>query len=109
VEHLGFRNQFIVCGYNSPANSCSLPSKVYIIIIVISRNSCVPHVMLTYNVLSLYQPQVKMEIARGEINAHSERENWDAWDPMLIAEGLFAAANIFRYYAPHMEHLQLMS
>ena len=23
------------------------------------------------------------------------RENWDTWDPMLIAEGLFAAANIF--------------
>lgn len=25
-----------------------------------------------------------------------KRENWDTWDPMLIAEGLFAAANIFR-------------
>ena len=25
------------------------------------------------------------------------RESWNAWDPMLIAEGLFAAANIFRY------------
>ncbi|CAG7729284.1 unnamed protein product [Allacma fusca] len=24
------------------------------------------------------------------------REDWDTWDPMLIAEGLFAAANIFR-------------
>ncbi|KAG7176486.1 Transient receptor potential-gamma protein-like 2, partial [Homarus americanus] len=23
------------------------------------------------------------------------RQNWDTWDPMLIAEGLFAAANIF--------------
>ena len=23
------------------------------------------------------------------------RENWDTWDPMLISEGLFAAANIF--------------
>lgn len=25
-----------------------------------------------------------------------QREEWDAWDPMLIAEGLFSAANIFR-------------
>ena len=27
--------------------------------------------------------------------ADLDRENWDTWDPMLIAEGLFAAANIF--------------
>jgi transient receptor potential cation channel subfamily C len=25
------------------------------------------------------------------------REDWDTWDPMLISEGLFSAANIFRY------------
>lgn len=25
-----------------------------------------------------------------------QREEWDAWDPMLISEGLFSAANIFR-------------
>lgn len=25
------------------------------------------------------------------------REEWDAWDPMLISEGLFSAANIFRF------------
>jgi len=24
------------------------------------------------------------------------REDWDTWDPMLISEGLFSAANIFR-------------
>lgn len=23
------------------------------------------------------------------------REKWDTWDPMLISEGLFSAANIF--------------
>lgn len=28
--------------------------------------------------------------------AGSPREEWDAWDPMLISEGLFSAANIFR-------------
>lgn len=26
-----------------------------------------------------------------------QREQWDTWDPMLISEGLFSAANIFRY------------
>lgn len=26
-----------------------------------------------------------------------QREMWDAWDPMLISEGLFSAANIFRF------------
>lgn len=25
-----------------------------------------------------------------------QREEWDTWDPMLISEGLFSAANIFR-------------
>lgn len=27
--------------------------------------------------------------------AHLPRERWDAFDPILLAEGLFAAANIF--------------
>lgn len=26
-----------------------------------------------------------------------QRYEWDAWDPMLISEGLFSAANIFRF------------
>lgn len=30
------------------------------------------------------------------MTAEVKREDWDTWDPMLIAEGLFAAANIFR-------------
>lgn len=32
------------------------------------------------------------------INPHAadlQREQWDTWDPMLISEGLFSAANIF--------------
>ena len=32
--------------------------------------------------------------------ANLPRECWDAWDPMLIAEGLFGAANIFRWNGP---------
>ena len=36
--------------------------------------------------------QVQQE---GAETAHLPREHWDTWDPMLISEGLFAAANIF--------------
>lgn len=31
---------------------------------------------------------------RGE-QWNQPREKWDAWDPMLLSEGLFSAANIF--------------
>lgn len=40
--------------------------------------------------------QVQIEIAGGSETAHLPREYWDAWDPMLLSEGLFSAANIFR-------------
>ncbi|KAG8179354.1 hypothetical protein JTE90_010251, partial [Oedothorax gibbosus] len=39
--------------------------------------------------------QVKKEITLNTGTAHLPREKWDAWDPILIAEGLFATANIF--------------
>src|SRR6218665_1590151 len=40
--------------------------------------------------------QVKEEIRKGQPElAHAPREQWDAYDPTLISEGLFAAANIF--------------
>ncbi|KAG1676995.1 Transient receptor potential-gamma protein [Nymphon striatum] len=39
--------------------------------------------------------QVQKEIRLQQGTANLARENWDAWDPMLIAEGLFSAANIF--------------
>ncbi len=39
--------------------------------------------------------KVQEELARGSASAHLPRELWDTWDPMLISEGLFAAANIF--------------
>ncbi|XP_022708485.1 transient receptor potential-gamma protein-like [Varroa jacobsoni] len=39
--------------------------------------------------------QVQKEIAQNTGTAYLPRENWDAWDPILIAEGLFATANIF--------------
>ena len=35
------------------------------------------------------------ELRTGNPAAHLNREHWDTWDPMLISEGLFAAANIF--------------
>lgn len=36
------------------------------------------------------------EIRRDPQTKFIAKENWDALDPQLIAEGLFAAANIFR-------------
>lgn len=36
------------------------------------------------------------EISEDPKTAYIPREHWDAFDPQLIAEGLFAAANIFR-------------
>ncbi|XP_076367318.1 transient receptor potential-gamma protein-like [Tachypleus tridentatus] len=39
--------------------------------------------------------QVQKEIVLNTGTAYLPREHWDAWDPILIAEGLFAAANIF--------------
>ncbi|KPJ16253.1 Transient receptor potential-gamma protein [Papilio machaon] len=38
--------------------------------------------------------QVRREMAR-ELQWNQPREKWDAWDPMLLSEGLFSAANIF--------------
>lgn len=39
--------------------------------------------------------QVQKEMARNISSSVLPREQWDTWDPMLISEGLFAAANIF--------------
>lgn len=39
----------------------------------------------------------KKEIANDGTKAYIPREDWEAFDPQLVAEGLFAAANIFRY------------
>ncbi|XP_072376779.1 transient receptor potential-gamma protein-like [Diabrotica undecimpunctata] len=40
-------------------------------------------------IVSIYQVQLYPEASK------IRREDWDAWDPMLISEGLFSAANIF--------------
>lgn len=40
--------------------------------------------------------QQTSEINQDPSTAYIPRENWDAFDPQLIAEGLFAAANVFR-------------
>ncbi|XP_055372723.1 transient-receptor-potential-like protein isoform X2 [Condylostylus longicornis] len=39
--------------------------------------------------------QQRTEIYRNPTTAYTPRESWDAFDPQLIAEGLFAAANVF--------------
>ncbi|XP_045459932.1 transient receptor potential-gamma protein [Melitaea cinxia] len=38
--------------------------------------------------------QVRREMAM-KLEWNQPREKWDAWDPMLLSEGLFSAANIF--------------
>jgi transient receptor potential cation channel subfamily C len=40
--------------------------------------------------------QVQKEMAAKMQTSELPREDWDTWDPMLISEGLFSAANIFR-------------
>lgn len=44
-------------------------------------------------VVSYYQ--VKKEMFTNNNAVDLPREKWDTWDPMLISEGLFSAANIF--------------
>ncbi|XP_055683396.1 transient receptor potential-gamma protein isoform X1 [Lutzomyia longipalpis] len=39
--------------------------------------------------------QVQKEMTFNKYAADLPREKWDTWDPMLISEGLFSAANIF--------------
>ncbi|PBC34293.1 Transient receptor potential-gamma protein [Apis cerana cerana] len=39
--------------------------------------------------------RVKWEIEKSGSDFELQREQWDTWDPMLISEGLFSAANIF--------------
>ncbi|XP_055644283.1 transient receptor potential-gamma protein isoform X2 [Toxorhynchites rutilus septentrionalis] len=39
--------------------------------------------------------EVQREMATNKFAADLPREKWDTWDPMLISEGLFSAANIF--------------
>ena len=39
--------------------------------------------------------KVQKELADGHPNAELKRDQWDAFDPNLVSEGLFAAANIF--------------
>lgn len=41
--------------------------------------------------------QQQQEIQANPAAAYIPREEWDAFDPQLVAEGVFAMANIFRY------------
>ncbi|XP_066984056.1 transient receptor potential-gamma protein-like isoform X6 [Macrobrachium rosenbergii] len=48
---------------------------------------------IALRIVAYYQVQYEIE---KELDTHDlPRQKWDTWDPMLIAEGLFAAANIF--------------
>lgn len=47
-------------------------------------------------VIAYYRVQRENEDQLPGSEIELQREQWDAWDPMLISEGLFSAANIFR-------------
>lgn len=57
-----------------------------------TRNSLYCLVFLLRGAAYIQQMQ---EIAKDPATAYIARENWEPFDPQLIAEGLFAAANIF--------------
>lgn len=46
-------------------------------------------------IVAYYRVQKEKEAQIGHVT-ELQREQWDSWDPMLISEGLFSAANIFR-------------
>lgn len=58
---------------------------------------CDPRLSNMFQLSVILVFQVQKEIAEDTGTAYLPREKWDAWDPILIAEGLFATANIFRY------------
>lgn len=45
--------------------------------------------------------QQRVEIEQNPSTAYIPREQWDPFDPQLIAEGLFAAANVLRCDPEH--------
>ncbi|XP_035722146.1 transient receptor potential-gamma protein-like isoform X7 [Vespa mandarinia] len=46
-------------------------------------------------VVAYYRVQKENEGQQPGFQTELQREQWDTWDPMLISEGLFSAANIF--------------
>jgi transient-receptor-potential-like protein len=62
-------------------------------IIDFTRNSLYVAVMMLRGVAYIQQ---RSEILQDPALAFVPREHWDDFDPQLIAEGLFAAANVFR-------------
>ncbi|XP_026829989.1 transient receptor potential-gamma protein isoform X1 [Ooceraea biroi] len=46
-------------------------------------------------VVAYYRVQKENEEQKPGFVTELQREQWDTWDPMLISEGLFSAANIF--------------
>jgi transient-receptor-potential-like protein len=62
-------------------------------IIDFTRNSLYVSVIIFRAAAYIQQTR---EISADPHKAYIPREQWDDFDPQLIAEGLFAAANIFR-------------
>ena len=92
VECHWFRNQRSLRGYGCLTCCCLLPGNPIRLNHTVENGSWFHSIDATV--------QVQKEMARNGINSSVlPREQWDTWDPMLISEGLFAAANIFRFFA----------
>ncbi|XP_048512013.1 transient receptor potential-gamma protein isoform X2 [Athalia rosae] len=50
---------------------------------------------MALRIVAYYRVQAENAGREGGMEIHLQREQWDTWDPMLISEGLFSAANIF--------------
>lgn len=83
VECDRLHNEFFVCSHSGLKSSFILRGKILVVFIT---EYCMMRICLNflYFLKVMQNPKV---IAR---------KDWDAWDPMLISEGLFSAANIFR-------------
>lgn len=52
--------------------------------------------VIALRILAYFQQQ--QELRLNPASAYLPREEWDAFDPQLIAEGVCAMANIFRFF-----------
>lgn len=51
---------------------------------------------IALRIVAFYRVLMEGENEAAKSQVELQREEWDTWDPMLISEGLFSAANIFR-------------
>jgi transient receptor potential cation channel subfamily C member 4 len=92
VECDRFYNKFFVRRYRRTSGCFLFSSKSQNIICVDDIRTTT---MCLFFIDSLLQTKVQKEMMFNQFANILPREKWDTWDPMLISEGLFSAANIF--------------